>query len=136
MLSGIAVDAQRHLELAVQERQRIDTPAQRLARSTEQELTRAVPQRARGAGDPHAGDGGKLGAGGRALYPASKAALMQYTKNAAVTLAPRGIRVLTVSPGWTWSPAMAAAMAAIVVGVNRLVWKQLYRVAERRFSLG
>jgi len=52
--------------------------------------------------------GGKFGAAGRALYPASKAALMQYTRNAAVTLAPRGIRVLTVSPGWTWSPAMAS----------------------------
>jgi len=51
--------------------------------------------------------GGKFGAAGRMLYPASKAALMQLTKNAAVTLAPRGIRVLTVSPAWTWSPALA-----------------------------
>ncbi len=51
--------------------------------------------------------GGKFGAAGRALYPASKAALAQFTRNAAVTLAPRGIRVLTVSPAWTWSPALA-----------------------------
>ncbi|QTH21333.1 SDR family oxidoreductase [Rhizorhabdus wittichii] len=51
--------------------------------------------------------GGKFGAAGRLLYPASKAALMQLTKSAAVTLAPRGIRVLTVSPAWTWSPALA-----------------------------
>jgi NAD(P)-dependent dehydrogenase (short-subunit alcohol dehydrogenase family) len=50
--------------------------------------------------------GGKFGAAGRALYPASKAGLMQLTKNAAVTLAPDGIRVLTVSPAWTWSPAL------------------------------
>jgi 3-oxoacyl-[acyl-carrier protein] reductase len=50
--------------------------------------------------------GGKFGAAGRMLYPASKAAIMQLTKNAAVTLAPRGIRVLTVSPAWTWSPAL------------------------------
>lgn len=50
--------------------------------------------------------GGKFGAGGRALYPASKAALMQFTRNAAVTLADRGIRVLSVSPAWTWSPAL------------------------------
>ncbi|PZU59133.1 MAG: short-chain dehydrogenase [Sphingobium sp.] len=50
--------------------------------------------------------GGKFGAAGRMLYPASKAALMQLTKNAAVTLAPRGIRVLGVSPAWTWSPAL------------------------------
>ncbi|WP_207459920.1 SDR family oxidoreductase [Azospirillum sp. SYSU D00513] len=52
--------------------------------------------------------GGKFGAAGRALYPASKAALMQFTKNAAVSLAPKGIRVVTVSPAWTWSPALEA----------------------------
>jgi NAD(P)-dependent dehydrogenase (short-subunit alcohol dehydrogenase family) len=51
--------------------------------------------------------GGKFGAAGRALYPASKAALLQFTRNAAVSLAPRGIRVLSVSPAWTWSPALA-----------------------------
>jgi NAD(P)-dependent dehydrogenase (short-subunit alcohol dehydrogenase family) len=50
--------------------------------------------------------GGKVGAAGRALYPASKAAILQFTKNAAVTLAPEGIRVLSVSPAWTWSPAL------------------------------
>ena len=50
--------------------------------------------------------GGKVGAVGRALYPAAKAALLQFTRNAAVTLAARGIRVLSVSPGWTWSPAL------------------------------
>ncbi|HEV7371299.1 SDR family oxidoreductase [Arenibaculum sp.] len=52
--------------------------------------------------------GGKFGTAGRALYPASKAGLVQFTRNAAVTLAPRGIRVLAVSPGWTWTPALAA----------------------------
>lgn len=52
--------------------------------------------------------GGKFGAAGRALYPASKAALLQVTRNVAVTLAPRGIRCLSVSPAWTWSPAMDA----------------------------
>lgn len=50
--------------------------------------------------------GGKFGAAGRALYPASKAAILQLTKNLAVTLAPRGIRVLAVSPAWTWSPSI------------------------------
>lgn len=49
--------------------------------------------------------GGKFGAAGRALYPASKAALLQITRNFAVTLAPKGIRVVSVSPAWTWSPA-------------------------------
>ncbi|KRP43075.1 SDR family oxidoreductase [Pseudomonas poae] len=51
--------------------------------------------------------GGKFGAAGRALYPASKAAMLQLTKNFAVTLAPRGTRVLSVSPAWTWSPTVA-----------------------------
>ncbi|ABM57744.1 short-chain dehydrogenase/reductase SDR [Verminephrobacter eiseniae EF01-2] len=50
--------------------------------------------------------GGKFGAAGRALYPAAKAALLQMTKNLAVTLAPRGIRAVAVSPAWTWSPAI------------------------------
>ena len=50
--------------------------------------------------------GGKFGAAGRALYPASKAALQQFTRNLAVTLAPSGIRAVTVSPAWTWSPSL------------------------------
>ncbi|WP_341666927.1 SDR family oxidoreductase [Alcaligenes sp. SDU_A2] len=55
--------------------------------------------------------GGKFGVAGRALYPASKAAILQLTKSLAVELAPAGIRVLTVSPAWTWSPA-TQSMAA------------------------
>lgn len=50
--------------------------------------------------------GGKFGAGGRAIYPASKAAMLQITKNFAVDLAPKGIRVVAVSPAWTWSPSV------------------------------
>jgi NAD(P)-dependent dehydrogenase (short-subunit alcohol dehydrogenase family) len=50
--------------------------------------------------------GGKFGATGRAIYPASKAAIIQITRNFAATLAPKGIRVLSVSPAWTWSPAV------------------------------
>jgi 3-oxoacyl-[acyl-carrier protein] reductase len=51
--------------------------------------------------------GGKFGAAGRAVYPASKAALLQLTKNQAMDLAARGIRVNSVSPGWTWSDPLA-----------------------------
>jgi len=51
--------------------------------------------------------GGKFGAAGRALYPASKAALMQLTRSLAASLAPQGVRVLTVSPAWTWGPSVA-----------------------------
>lgn len=58
--------------------------------------------------------GGKFGADGRAIYPASKAALIQITKNFAVTLAPRGIRVLSVSPAWTWSPSVERMSAGSI----------------------
>lgn len=43
---------------------------------------------------------------GRWLYPVSKAALVQVTRNMAMDLAPDGIRVNSVSPGWTWSAIM------------------------------
>ncbi|MCK3838791.1 MULTISPECIES: SDR family oxidoreductase [Pseudomonas] len=58
--------------------------------------------------------GGKFGASGRAVYPASKAGLLQITKNIAVTLAPRGIRCLSVSPAWTWSPTLAEHSAGSI----------------------
>ncbi|WP_271911376.1 SDR family oxidoreductase [Vreelandella alkaliphila] len=40
---------------------------------------------------------------GRWLYPASKAAMRQLTRSMALDLAEEGIRVNSVSPGWTWS---------------------------------
>ena len=43
---------------------------------------------------------------GRWVYPGSKAALLQLTRNQALDLAPDGIRVNAVSPGWTWSNIM------------------------------
>ena len=50
--------------------------------------------------------GGKFGAAGRALYPAAKAALLQLTRSLAATLAPQGVRAVSVSPAWTWGPAV------------------------------
>ena len=43
---------------------------------------------------------------GRWLYPVSKAAIVQLTRNMAMDLAADGIRVNAVSPGWTWSKVM------------------------------
>ena len=43
---------------------------------------------------------------GRWVYPVSKAAILQLTRSQAMDLAPDGIRVNAVSPGWTWSNIM------------------------------
>lgn len=45
---------------------------------------------------------------GRWLYPISKAAMVQFTRNAALDLAADRIRVNAVAPGWTWSSVIAA----------------------------
>lgn len=69
---------------------------------------KAVPHMGPGAVIFNLGStGGKFGAAGSALYPASKTALLQLTRNLAVTLAPQRIRVVAVSPAWTWSPSIA-----------------------------
>jgi NAD(P)-dependent dehydrogenase (short-subunit alcohol dehydrogenase family) len=49
----------------------------------------------------------KVAQTGRWLYPVGKAALVQLTRNMAMDLAADGIRVNSVSPGWTWSKVMA-----------------------------
>lgn len=43
---------------------------------------------------------------GRWVYPVTKAAILQLTRNQAMDLAADGIRVNAVSPGWTWSNIM------------------------------
>lgn len=43
---------------------------------------------------------------GRWLYPASKAAMLEVTRSQAMDYALDGIRVNSVSPGWTWSRVM------------------------------
>ncbi len=48
----------------------------------------------------------KVAQTGRWLYPATKAAVVQVTRSAAMDLAPEHIRVNSVSPGWTWSKVM------------------------------
>lgn len=46
--------------------------------------------------------GAKIAQSGRCLYPMTKGAVHQLTRNEALLLAKDGIRVNTVSPGWTW----------------------------------
>ena len=48
----------------------------------------------------------KVAQTGRWLYPVGKAALVQLTRNMAMDFAADGIRVNSVSPGWTWSKVM------------------------------
>ncbi len=48
----------------------------------------------------------KVAQTGRWLYPVTKAAILQLTRNEAMDLAPDGIRVNSISPGWTWCRLM------------------------------
>jgi NAD(P)-dependent dehydrogenase (short-subunit alcohol dehydrogenase family) len=48
----------------------------------------------------------KVAQPGRMLYPATKAATLQLTRNEAMELATDKIRVNSVSPGWTWCRLM------------------------------
>jgi NAD(P)-dependent dehydrogenase (short-subunit alcohol dehydrogenase family) len=48
----------------------------------------------------------KVAQTGRWLYPVSKAAILQLTRNEAMDMVGDGIRVNSVSPGWTWSRIM------------------------------
>lgn len=50
----------------------------------------------------------KVAQAARWTYPASKAALVQLTRSMAMDFAADGIRVNSVSPGWTWSAVMDA----------------------------
>ena len=47
-----------------------------------------------------------------ASYSASKAALLALTRQAATELAPSGIRVNSVSPGWTMTAMAAGALTS------------------------
>ncbi len=50
----------------------------------------------------------KSGSRTRGPYSVSKAAIAQLMKLSAVQLGPDGIRAVSVTPGWTWTPPMEA----------------------------
>jgi NAD(P)-dependent dehydrogenase (short-subunit alcohol dehydrogenase family) len=62
----------------------------------------------------------KVAQTGRWLYPVGKAALVQLTRNMAMDLAPDGIRVNSVSPGWTWSRVMVELSGEDRAKTNRV----------------
>lgn len=57
---------------------------------------------------------------GRWTYPATKAAMLQFTRSAALDLAADGIRVNAVSPGWTWSGVMRQLSHDDLAKTNRV----------------
>jgi NAD(P)-dependent dehydrogenase (short-subunit alcohol dehydrogenase family) len=62
----------------------------------------------------------KVAQTGRWLYPVGKAALVQLTRNMAMDLAADGIRVNSVSPGWTWSRVMVELSGDDRLKTNRV----------------
>lgn len=69
---------------------------------------------------------------GRWLYPVSKAALKQLTRSMAMDLAPDGIRVNSVSPGWTWSRVISEVSGGDRIKADRVAaaYHLLGRLAE------
>lgn len=63
---------------------------------------------------------GKVAMAGRWLYPATKAAMLQLTRSAAADLAADGIRVNSVSPGWTWSHLMEELSGGSAAAIDDL----------------
>ena len=57
---------------------------------------------------------------GRWVYPVSKAAIVQLTRAQALDLAGDGIRVNSVSPGWTWSNVIEAVAGGDLAKADRV----------------
>lgn len=73
--------------------------------------------------------------GRQAAYGAAKAGLVNFTKTAAVELAPYGIRVNSVSPGWTFTAMVGdhlshAALRHVKEGFDRVPMRRLVEIDE------
>jgi len=75
---------------------------------------------------------------GQLLYGASKAAVVMLTKECALELAPRRIRVNGIAPGWVNTPGNAATgrMAAAAAGIPLGRVAQPREIAEWVYLLG
>jgi NAD(P)-dependent dehydrogenase (short-subunit alcohol dehydrogenase family) len=62
----------------------------------------------------------KVAQAGRWLYPVTKAATLQLTRNEAMDLAGEKIRVNSLSPGWTWCRLMDELTRGDKVKTNRV----------------
>jgi hypothetical protein len=62
----------------------------------------------------------KVAQTGRWLYPVTKAAILQLTRNEAMDLAKDKIRVNSVSPGWTWCRLMDEITGGDKVKTNKV----------------
>ena len=62
----------------------------------------------------------KIAQTGRWLYPVTKAAILQLTRNQAMDLAGEKIRVNSVSPGWTWCRLMSDVTGGDKKKTNRV----------------
>lgn len=76
----------------------------------------------------------KVAQTGRWLYPVTKAAILQLTRNQAMDLAADHIRVNSVSPGWTWCRLMDELTHGDKEKTNRVggAFHLLKRVGEPR----
>jgi len=73
---------------------------------------------------------GQRGEAGYAHYAATKGAIISLTKSLAAELAPHGIAVNCVAPGWVGTPMTQATMADPVEGPKALATIPLGRVAR------
>ena len=76
----------------------------------------------------------KVAQTGRWLYPVTKAAILQLTRNEAMDLASDEIRVNSISPGWTWCRLMDELTHGDKVKTNKVggAFHLLGRVGEPR----
>src|SRR5258708_9421514 len=76
----------------------------------------------------------KVAQTGRWLYPVTKAAILQLTRNEAMDLAGDRIRVNSISPGWTWCRLMDELTHGDKVKTNKVggAFHMLGRVGEPR----